>query len=174
LLSTRYGPQLYELLKKNEYLGTFTVGVEELKKLLGANTTGYKYWTQFYERVLKPSVEDINRKTDLHAQIKPIKGPHGKVVKIEFKVQSKSPHLNSSRIYKIISDLVASFRQGGEEITEQQFIKVLLSLNRVNPATALWFLLHYPEGEARLYAWKHIEMTETNPAIKDADRFLVS
>jgi plasmid replication initiation protein len=174
LLSTRYGPQLYELLKKNEYLGTFTIGVEELKKLLGANTTGYKYWTQFYERVLKPSVEDINRKTDLHVQIEPIKGSHGKVVKIEFKVRSKSPNLNSSRIYKIISDLVASFRQGGEDITEQQFIKVLLSLDRVNPAIALWFLLHYPEGEARLYAWKHIEMTEANPAIKDPDRFLVS
>jgi len=49
-----------------------------------------------------------------------------------------------------------------------------LTLKRVNPAIALWFVLHYPEGEARLYAWKHIQLTEASKDIKHPDKFLES
>jgi len=174
LLSTQYGPQLYELLKKNEFLGSFVIEVEKLKKFLGADTPGYKYWTQFYERVLKPAIEDINKKTDLNVQMEFIKGLHGKVSKVKFVIKPKRFLEDPSKIRKLVTDLVSSFQQGGENITVEEFAEVLLSLERVNPAIALWFLLHYPEGEARLYAWEHIRWAEKNYKINHPDRYLES
>jgi len=174
LLTTQYGPTLYELLKKNEFLKDFVIKVEELKKLLGADTPGYKYWSQFYERVLKPAVEDINKHTDLIVSFEPLKGPHGKVVKVRFEIKSKKYLLEPNKLAKVILEIVNSFNETGEDLTLQEFATVLLSLERVNPAVALWFLLHYPEGEARLYAWKHIQLTEASKDIKHPDKFLES
>ena len=174
LLSTQYGPQLYELLKRNEFLGSFVIEVEELKKFLGADTPGYKYWTQFYERVLKPAIEDINQKTDLSVQMEFTKGLHGKVNKVKFIIKPKRFLENPSKIRKLVTNLVSSFQQGGEDITLGEFAKTLLSLERVNPAIVIWFLLHYPEGEARLYAWEHVRITEENSKIKYPDKYLES
>jgi DNA-directed RNA polymerase subunit F len=39
---------------------------------------------------------------------------------------------------------------------------------------ALWFLLHYPEGEARYFAWQTVLSAEENPKIQLPDRYLIS
>jgi len=104
----------------------------------------------------------------------PIRGPHGKIVEVKFSVKPKKYLIAPNKIAQIISKLTNSFNQAGERITPQEFATILLSLKRVNPAVAIWFLLHYPEGEPRLYAWEHIRLTEQNEKIKQPDRFLES
>ena len=130
------------------------------------------------ENVVDPAVEQINQNTKYRIGYKTIrKGRGGKVSTVTFYVEETNPCQMRAKLETlplILESLIKSFRQGGEEITKGEFAKVLLSLRRLNPAVALWFLLHYPEGEARLYAWKHIEMTERNLSIGNADRFLMS
>jgi len=175
LLKNQYAPALYEFLKKNENLGDFKISVEKLRNILGATAKSYSIWTRFNEKVLEPAVKEIDEKTDIAVSYKPIRRNHGKVTEVVFKVYAKgnlSKHLRE--LSAILETLIHSFRQGGEEITKEEFVKVLLSLRRVNPATVLWFLLHYPEGETRLFAWQHIRWVEENTKIAYPDRYLES
>jgi plasmid replication initiation protein len=175
LLDLKHSPILYELFKKNEKLGRFKISLEKLRQILGVeNKPTYKIWGAFLSKILIPSLEEINEKTDIWVNFETEKGAFGKVTSLIFTVTPKTQGEFKEDLPTLLERIVFSFRQGGEEITKEGFAKVLLSLRRLNPAVALWFLLHYPEGEARLYAWRHIEMTEQNPAIRDADRFLMS
>jgi hypothetical protein len=61
-----------------------------------------------------------------------------------------------------------------EDLTAEEFAEILLNLKRVNPAVALWFMLHYPTDESKLYAWEHIRWADENPKITNPDRYLES
>jgi len=175
-LHSKHSIILYRLIKEKLGLrkNPFTIPFEELQKIFDVN---YKTWANFKTFVIKPAVEDVNQNTRYVVEFKTIRrGKGGKVSEITFFVKEKKflSHSDFLDLKPLLETLIISFHQGGEDITEEEFAQVLLSLQRVNPAVAMWFLLHYPEGEPRLYAWKHIEMTEKNPTIKDPDRFLIS
>ncbi len=175
-LHSKHSIILYRLVKEKIGLkrNPFTVSVEKLNKIFGVN---YKSWKPLRENVIDPAIKDLNENTRYRVSYQVVrKGKGGKVVEIKFFVEEIKllKGINKEIIKPILEQIISSFHQGGEEITLEEFAKVLLSLKRVNPAVVIWFLLHYPEGEARLYAWKHIEMTEKNPDIKDPDRFLMS
>ena len=174
-LSSKYSVILFRLIKERIGLkqNTFTVSFEDLQKFMD---TSFKRWVDFNRKVLKPAAEEINKKTKYNLEYTTVKSGR-KVVGVRFTIKEKLflPTLSRKfQLLDILKLLINSFQQGGENITPEEFAQVLLSLQRVNPAVAMWFLLHYPEGEPRLYAWKHIEMTEKNPTIKDPDRFLIS
>ena len=176
-LNSKHSIVLYRLIKEKLGLkqNPFSLSIEELNRLFGVN---YKSWKSLRENVVDPAVEQINKNTKYRIGYRTIrKGRGGKVSTVIFYVEETNPCQMRAKLETlplILESLIKSFRQGGEEITKGEFAKVLLSLRRLNPAVALWFLLHYPEGEARLYAWKHIEMTERNLSIGNADRFLMS
>jgi hypothetical protein len=177
-LKSKYSISLYKLIK--EHLGLkhnwFYIDFDELQKILN---TKYKEWRDFKKQILKPAIKEINEKTNLEISYKTIRGSNRRVSRILFKVNEKiflPKHLILPReeLQKLLTDLVKSFQKAGENITLEEFAEVLLSLERVNPVTAIWFLLHYPEGEPRLYAWEHIQLTENSTRIKHPDKFLES
>jgi plasmid replication initiation protein len=177
LLNSKYSSIFYELFKKNERLGWFKIAVDKLKSLLGiSEEKSYRYWGAFAQKVLQPALDEINEKTDIKVKFETVKGKHGKVIEIIFYISSKSIHSGDwlKNVEDLLKVLIKSFQKAGEKITLEELAEVLLSLERVNPATAIWFLLHYPEGEPRLYAWEHIQLTENSTKIKHPDKFLES
>lgn len=86
-LSHKYSIRLYEYLCAMKYTDGFTISVDELRKRLGAET--YTRFTHFRERVLEPSVLDIDKYTDIFIEYDFIKT--GKAVTdIRFKFHEKS------------------------------------------------------------------------------------
>ena len=62
-MKSQYSIRLYELLKSYEYRGTAEFGLEELKRLAGAET--YERMDNLRARVLDIAVGEINRLTDI-------------------------------------------------------------------------------------------------------------
>lgn len=97
-MSCQYAPRLYELLKsyqKNNRRWFFQI--DELKQNLGCEH--YKDFKDFRKRVLEPSVEEINRYTDIN--VKPITYREGrKVVRVEFLMAKKSEPKLREAIYE--------------------------------------------------------------------------
>ena len=104
LLNSSYSIRLYELLKKWQKIGKWRVNVDELRKMLGANQKSYNVYGNFKNRVLKPSIEEVNNETDINVSYKEIKEVR-KVVAIEFKVKNT---VHNSIGLDVISDEVPS------------------------------------------------------------------
>jgi len=121
-------------------------------------------------------------------EVEPIRrGRGGKIVAYRFKVKEiprPKPHGELSLIFdqqefkkkleELLKELANDLSTEEEPVNYQELAYALLRFERVNPAVAIWFLLHYPKGEARFFAWKHISLTERDPSIKHPDRFLKS
>ena len=88
---SKYTIRLYELCKSihyhelEEYSRTYTL--DELRQLFGAET--YKTFQHFKDRVLVPSINEINEYSDKFLEFKPIKQKK-KVVGIQLVIHSKS------------------------------------------------------------------------------------
>lgn len=65
-LSHKYSIRLYEYLFSLQYRHTFEVSIEELKKRIDAEN--YTKFSHFNDRVLKPSIEEIDAYTDLDVE----------------------------------------------------------------------------------------------------------
>lgn len=72
-LRSAYAIRLYELMKKWQHLGKWEIPVESLRGKLGATTKTYNLYGNFKNRVIKPSVKELNEKTDVQIDFKEIK-----------------------------------------------------------------------------------------------------
>ena len=109
---SKYTIRLYELIKSihfhelEEYTREYKL--EELKKMLDADR--YDRWIHFKQRVLEPSIEEINRYSDKNVIWEPIK--KGKSVeKIRFSITTK----DSLEALKIRDDIMKEM--GYEQLT---------------------------------------------------------
>jgi plasmid replication initiation protein len=117
-LKSKYSIRLYELLKSYAYKGSKTYEIDELRTILAAEN--YKNFYNFRERVLKKSVKEINKYTDLDIDFSlydrngiKVNGESAgkKICSVKFKIQKKTIE-NSYTIYrKIISDINKRNRQ---------------------------------------------------------------
>lgn len=82
-LKSVYSIRLYELLKKWQQVQKWSCTVEELRGKLGALNKSYDVYGNFKNRVLDPSVTDLNNQTDLLIEFNEVKKGR-KVVQIEF------------------------------------------------------------------------------------------
>src|SRR5690606_29366622 len=82
-IKSAYAIRLYELMKKWQHVGTWEIPVESLREKLGAITKTYSLYGNLKNRVIVPSVKEVNEKTDVHVEFKEIRKGR-KVVKIEF------------------------------------------------------------------------------------------
>jgi plasmid replication initiation protein len=83
-----YPIRIYELLKQYETFGRRTLGYEELKTML--ELEHYSAFGTFYQRVITPAVEEINKNTDLLVyEVEKIKEGK-KVVALEFYFRRKN------------------------------------------------------------------------------------
>ncbi|WP_242273462.1 replication initiation protein [Bacillus cereus group sp. BfR-BA-01538] len=86
-LKSTYAIRIYELLKQYEEIKERTISLENLRYYLGAMDLYTKY-ANFKQRVLIPSQEELNKKTDISFQFEEIKLGR-KVQKIRFIIKSK-------------------------------------------------------------------------------------
>jgi plasmid replication initiation protein len=83
-----YGLRIYELLKQYQKIGWRRIKVEQIKEMFEI-TTEYPLFSHFYERVITPSIKEINKYTDLQVD-KPEKIKDGrKVVALLFTFRKK-------------------------------------------------------------------------------------
>ena len=85
-LGSGYSIRLYELMKKWQHLGKWESPVDVIRDKLGAVTKSYSLYGNFKNKVLLPSIKELNEHTDLQISIKEIKRGRG-VVGIEFTIK---------------------------------------------------------------------------------------
>lgn len=92
VLKSMYAIRLYELGKKwsGTKTGNFDYSLEELKLKLGASKDSYKIYGTFKQKVLQPSLDEINEKTDMKMEFEEIKEGR-KVVGVSFTAKLKEP-----------------------------------------------------------------------------------
>lgn len=84
-MKTKYGIDLYRLLRSYKNIRVKEIELEELKGLIGAEKAGYKKYGVFKQKVLVPAVNEINRNTDIKVDyIEVKKGNKNKVESIKF------------------------------------------------------------------------------------------
>lgn len=77
---------LYALCKSAAGLKYWNITWDELQGLLGG---GYTRYYDMNKRVLQPCINEINEKSDIIVQYKPVKA-HGKIIGITFMIRSKT------------------------------------------------------------------------------------
>lgn len=84
-----YPVRIYELLKQYESIGERTLGFEEIKRMFEL-TEEYPLFGNFFQKVIAPSVRDVNLHTDLNiTKLEKLKEGK-KIVAIRFVFQRKS------------------------------------------------------------------------------------
>lgn len=81
--------RLYELLAQYKKIGERYISIEDLKKCLQLEER-YDRYNNLNQRVLKPSLAEINEKSDLYLEYEPIKRGR-KIVGIEFSITYEKP-----------------------------------------------------------------------------------
>lgn len=85
-LKSGYTIRLYELMKKWQHLGRWECSVDSLREKMGSTSKAYSLYGNFKNKILLPSVEELNEHTDLFVEYKEIKKGR-KVEKIEFSIK---------------------------------------------------------------------------------------
>jgi plasmid replication initiation protein len=86
-----YALRIYEHLKQYERIGRRTMDIEYLKRIFEI-TTEYPLFANFYQKIIQPAEEDINRHSDLTiTEIGKLKRGR-RVETLEFKFHSKNPN----------------------------------------------------------------------------------
>ena len=76
------------------------------------------------------------------------------------------------RIFKKTIEQLAEELSLHKQVSPAEIAQSLLSLERINPAIAIWFLLHYPKSEAKLYALEHIKWVDNHRKLELPERYL--
>lgn len=102
-LKSVYAIRLYELMKKWQLITKWECSIESLREKLGASNKSYNVYGNFKNKILAPSINELNEQTDLHIQYKEIKKGR-KVTGIEFIIKQnpgnkgiKVPRLESAQ-----------------------------------------------------------------------------
>lgn len=87
MLNSSYSIRLYEVLKKWQNIGKWKTSVENLRMLLGATQKSYGVYGNFKNRILNPSVLELNKETDIDIKFTEIKKGR-RVVELVFKIET--------------------------------------------------------------------------------------
>jgi len=165
-------------LKKNE----FELSKEELIGLFNLEKIDIRDLKRQY---IEPAIKEINEKTRLKVEVEPVRrGRGGKIVGFRFRVEEE-PRPEEATTKDLVENfdvLKKWFKKTIEQLAEElslhkqvspaEIARSLLSLERINPAVAIWFLLHYPKSEAKLYALEHIKWVDSHPKLDLPNRYL--
>lgn len=85
--------RLYPFFKSWMNHGKYNTDLLRFKEKFGYNTSGYRFWNNFEERVLKPAVSEINEKTDIHIGYEPtgtnLDGKRPRIKGLKFNIYKK-------------------------------------------------------------------------------------
>jgi plasmid replication initiation protein len=93
-LSSVHAIRIYEMCLQYLKIGERSFEINEIKKTLGLDGQ-YPEFKDFNKRVLRPSVEQINKYTDIKIRLNPVR-KNRKIVSLEFEIESKQ-----SRAHKV-------------------------------------------------------------------------
>jgi len=102
-MRSQYSIRLYELLKSYEYKRNWTFDVDELKRLLSAET--YKLFGDFKRKVLDISMREINELSDITASYETIRVGH-KYGKVKFSVKIKKDMNDRLKTWALIDGVI--------------------------------------------------------------------
>src|SRR5699024_7505158 len=88
-LGSYYSIRFYEFFKKWEKTGQWRTSLKHLKSLLGITQKSYEVYGNLKNRVIKPSIEELNQETDLNIELEEIKKGR-QVAELVFKITSKN------------------------------------------------------------------------------------
>ena len=86
---TSYALKMYPLFVQNHYRKTFEVSIQNLKEALGIDINSYSEYKEFKRAVLKPSVDSINKLTELSVQFSVVKKLGRRASHVQFTVSNK-------------------------------------------------------------------------------------
>ncbi|MEO2154142.1 MAG: replication initiation protein [Aquificota bacterium] len=209
-LDSLYAKKLYRFLKKLQKYGRVEVPIEEIRFYLEVEDKYKNHFGLFELYVLKPSVEEINEKTDLYVEYETKregKGRGGKVVALIFKIKQKpqegikdlekylkeKPTEDKLLIENLKERIKTLLKELSKEIYtypvwqfkrldyynatggELELIDYLLEkFNKVNPATVLWYIAHFPQNVDKGKALADALIAEKFEYIENPEGFLRS
>ena len=175
---------LYRLFKEKLGLkrSEFELDIQNLADLFDLKKIDVRNLRRKY---IEPAVKEINEKTRLKVEAEPVRrGRGGKIVGFRFRVEEE-PRLEEATTKDLVENfdvLKKWFKKTIEQLAEElslhkqvspaEIAQSLLSLERINPAVAIWFLLHYPKSEAKLYALEHIKWVDNHRKLELPERYL--
>src|SRR5699024_9711244 len=87
-LGSYYSIRFYEFFKKWERTGKWRVSLEHLKSLLGITQRSYEVYGNLKNRVIRPSIKELNEETDLMIELEEVKKGR-QVIELIFKIKRK-------------------------------------------------------------------------------------
>lgn len=103
-LSNQYSKKMYMLLKTVEFKGGGTFSLKEIHDSLGtSDIKTYQIFKEFNKKVLKPSLQELNEKSDIYVIWETIRYRR-KIGAIEFKVSKNINHQPKLQIVETITD----------------------------------------------------------------------
>lgn len=108
-----YSIRIYELLKQYETIGSRTIEIEKLREYLGISKELYPKYSNFKQKVLKTSQDELFQNADIQFNYEEIKKSR-KVDKLKFLIQKNG----SCKIEE--NSLKEEFENGEEQITLEQ------------------------------------------------------
>jgi hypothetical protein len=206
-LDSIYSKKLYRFLKKLQKYGRVEVPIEEIRFFLEVEDKYEDFW--YLEKyVLKPAIEEINKKTDIYAEYETKReGKGDKVIAVIFKIKQK-PQEGIKDLEKylkekptedklLIEDLKERIKTLIKELTKEiytypiwqfkrldyydatggeiELIDYLLEkFEKVNPATVLWYISHFPQNVDKGKALADALIAEKFEYIDNPEGFLRS
>lgn len=125
-LPSTYAIRIYELTKQYAKIGKRTISIEELKRMLDIENK-YNRYTHLKQKVITPSIENINEHTDIMLDYNEIKEGR-RVVKLQFIIGQKDlPNKKTDKLsellkqYKISDSVSKEWRSkyGDQHILER-------------------------------------------------------
>ncbi|MCP4344997.1 MAG: replication initiation protein [Desulfobacterales bacterium] len=164
-LKSSYSIRIYELLKQYEFIGERTFNLEELRRILGIEPEEYELYSNFKNRVLKPSQKEINsKKTDISFEFQEKKKGR-KVAEIVFKIRSNRETVKKAESKKPLQQIPLS-----AEVLPSDDLESLLSLVPVKTTAPIRTLIEkYHSSHGHDYVKRNIEYT--NNQIRDKRKY---
>lgn len=98
VLHSKYSIKLYELLVSNKYKENYYISLNDLKEYLNCNTEYYKEFKYFNREILKKSIEEINKKTNINVEYDTIRSGR-RITDIKFAIITKEDYeINGLRL----------------------------------------------------------------------------
>ena len=103
-LKSKYSIRLYEILKSNLFKNHVTIGLDELKTMVGANEKAYGVYQNVKKKVILQAQKELNNKTDINFDYEEIKTGR-KVTSIKF-------YMNGTKVRNKALDEVCATEEG--------------------------------------------------------------
>lgn len=134
-LSGKYSLPLYELLADYKKVRSFTITILKLREIVGVAEDEYKVFNWFKKRVLEPSVNEINDKTDLNVIYDLDKIDSRSYTHIIFTIKDKYADVNpieSSAYHLLKSKGLAdtTAKRFAKELSKQSIVEAIEALER--------------------------------------------